>query len=210
MKKNEIFRLGQCCLLICLILQSCYKNETKFYEDEQSPGLSIFSDKANNVMSCYINDKPWRTNDRIFRGGIGVFGGTHYEVYFNHQITTSTQDTLMITWYGRFENDSTNTLPTIRLVLPVSKSFSYTDFNSFQGKRLTVDTTNGYFSFSNASSYNVMKGSGTIYFHFAELDTVATGIYTGRMSGIFEADFGSIKINKARFDHSIDDAQLGF
>lgn len=169
--------------------------------------MSIFSDKADNVMSCYIDDKPWKTFDRTFGG----FSPTsHYEAYITRQITSAAEDTLTISWLGRLEANNSDSFYEISIVLPVSKNFTYADFNNLQGKRLTLDTTNGFFMVSDPSLYNGIKGSGSIYFHFAKLDNISSNVYSGRMSGIFEADLGSIKIRSGRFDHSIDPEQVRF
>ena len=80
----------------------------------------------------------------------------------------------------------------------------YKDFNSLEGKRLIIDKVKNYFSYLGS------KGSGNIYFHFAHLDSIQTDYYRGRMSGLFDADLGSIKITNGRFDHDILPEQVHF
>ena len=59
-----------------------------------------------------------------------------------------------------------------------------------------------------SSLYNPVKGSGSIYFHTAQLDSISPGNYKGIISGIFEADIGSFKISSGRFDHGLDEGEL--
>jgi hypothetical protein len=156
-------------------------------------------------MSCYINSRPWKTFDRTLGG---LTGRGDYETFITRKVTSGTLDTLLISWFGGLEGVSNDSFYQISLVLPVSKSFTYSDFNKMQGTRLALDTTNGFFTTSDVSLYNEVKGVGNIYFHFAELDSVAFNTYRGRLSGLFEADLGSIKIRSGRFDHVLDPDQV--
>jgi len=203
MRKNNAVVLSYV-LLLCIFLASC--DATTFYEDEQDPGLSIFSDNSNNVMSCYVDSMVWKTFDRTFGG----FAPAHYETSITRLNTVGVQDTLVLTWYGDFADDSNQSLSEIIVALPIAKNFTYNDFNNLQGKRITLDGTNGFFTSLNLGVNNDVKGTGNIYFHFAELKNISVNLYQGRMSGIFDADIGTIQIRKGRFDHEIDPSQVRF
>ena len=196
-------------LLITFIITGCTKNETRYYADAEDEGIAIFSNNGNNLLTCFIDNKPWRTVDRTVT--IIFSSGTNYEVDIRKQVTNSIKDTLIIRWLGYYAaNDSSQ--GTLNLILPVAKNFSYKDFAALQGQRLHIDTTNGYFttSISNLNLSN-SKGSGDIYFNIAKLDSIGTGGgYFGKMSGLFDANFSSFKITRGRFDHIIEPPQVHF
>lgn len=182
-------------MAISTILMSCEKNYTVFLEDDDAEDLSVFSDNGNNVMTCYINGKSFRTKDRIVRYGFYAHDDT--EINLSKYVFDADSDTLIIRWQA---NPSSPEPSSISLVLPVKKDFSYNDFNAFNGKRLAVDGVNGYFMIN---QYSWEKGTGNIYFHQASLlqnDPDGTGSH---FSGIFEATLPSYKITRGRFDHSL-------
>lgn len=203
MLKNNRSKVSLALFLCCFMLPSCYKDLTHFYEDPQTPGLSIFSDKANNIMTCYIDGQLWRTYDRRTAG---FSTPPFYEVFVTKIAGTATEDTLMINWLGRGNNNFYELI----LKLSMPKNFTSKDFNSLQGKRLHIDTTNGYFTNSEYYQTANLVGTGNIYFHLAELNSIGLNSYQGRMSGLFDADFGAIKIGNGRFDHEIDSSQVNF
>lgn len=198
--KIEIYKIGYACLLLFVLVTGCTKNETHFYDDREAPGLGIFSNTGNNVFTCYIDGKAWRTQAR--RWGLGV-GGVQptLEVRISRQPIDSLTDFLDITWYGSYYGDLYS--PTyISLYISVPKNFSQADFVSWQGQRLTIDGINSYFQIGLGS--NAQIGSGTIYFNLLELNNVS------RMSGLLEADFGTVKLTSGRFDHNLDDGVITF
>ncbi len=195
------------------LLIGCSKNDTNYFADTENDGIAIFSNTGNNLLTCFINGKPWRTEDRI------VFlispPRARYEMYITKQVTSSLQDTLTIQWTGYYTADR-NTPSYLSLTLPVAKTFGYKNLAALQGQRLQIDTTNGFFS-SYTSGVNMpgtnissRKGAGNIYFKTAEFDSIGPGIYSGKMSGLFDADFVSAKITKGRFDHLIAPEQVLF
>ena len=194
-------------LNVTFILSSmvgCSRDETNYYPDREAAGLSIFSDNSNNVMSCYIDGKPWRTHSRV----ISLFSRWPYEVYIIKDKTNSALDSLAIQWTGHYAGDENKT-GYISLTLPVAKNFTRKDFSAFKGKRINVTINNGFFTTSIAGlNLSNTKGSGTVYFHSAQIDSVAPGVYSGTLSGLFEADFNSFKIVKGRFDHEITPQQI--
>ncbi len=212
MKKNSVIIYCFAFLFSCFILISCSQNYTQFYADNQAPDLAIFSDNANNIMTCYINGHPWRTFDRVS----AVFGANGFEINIQRITSQSFQDTLLISWKGNFKDTSHIDLGWISFVLPVTKNFSYKDFNNLQGKRLVLNTANGFFTaYGFINFYNInyilhysTQGSGSIYFHTAQLDSISPGNYQGMISGIFEANIGSFKISNGRFDHGLDPGEL--
>ncbi|HRP55287.1 hypothetical protein [Agriterribacter sp.] len=180
-------------LAIAIVFVSCRKNHTVFVEDNDAKNLSVFSDRGNNVMSCYINGSPFRTQDRIT--GI-LFGRSDYDINLRKNNLATDNDTLIVSWFAdgqSYEHYS------IELILSVKKGFSYTDFNLLEGKRLAIDGVNGYFVLDHKSGE---KGTGSIYFHRAFLiSNDSTEI--SRFSGIFEAMLPSYRITKGRFDHTL-------
>ena len=196
------------CLLSLAFLTGCRKDETHYYPDNDFPGTAIFSNKGNNVFSCFINGVPWRTIDRK----IGGFGGSTYEVRITRQNFDSLTDQLSITWLGHYNYD-TYGLGSIGLVLSVAKTFSMADFSALQGKRLTIDGVNSYFEaqVDDTNYGDSLRGSGSIYFNTVILNPgVTNGGSQGRISGLLEADFDSVKLTSGRFDHNLDAAQVFF
>lgn len=186
------------------ILFSC--NQTEFYADPQANGLGIFSNTGNNLMSGYIQNEPWRTRDR--KTG-GFLGSPTFELYINKQITSGPTDNLIFTWYV---NPTTNNTLNgdIALVLAVPKNFGYKELSALKGQRLALDTLNGHFSFSTPQT-NLIKGSGNIYFHDMQIDSIGPNNFTGRMSGLMDAKFGiNLILSKGRFDHTLTAAQIQF
>jgi hypothetical protein len=200
-KKNLLF------LLLGFIIMGCSKNYTNYYADAEDNGIAIFSNTGNNILSCFIDGKPWRTVDRTISG----FSPRQiYEVDITKYSTNSLLDSLIITWRGyytanNFSNGSLN------LIIPVAKNFSYKDFSALQGQRLQIDTATAFFATSiSGLNINNTKGKGNIYFHSVQLDSIGAGSYMGKMSGLFEADFGTFKITRGRFDHLLDPQNVRF
>lgn len=187
----------------------CTKETSHYYPDKQTPGTAIFSNTGNNVLSCFIDGRPWQTISRSVV--IALFSRPIYEVYIQKQITGSTLDTLSILWEGHYNNDQ-NGRQFISLVLPVAKNFSLSDLSAMEGKRISIDSSNGFFTvdLQGVSQSGNQRGKGTIYFNRLRFDSSGTGYHSGRMAGIFEADFGSFKITSGRFDHNLDAAQVRF
>ena len=191
---------------IVFSLLGCYKNYTKNYNDAETPGLSIFSNKGNNILSCFIDGKPWRTIDRI---KFEISSRVRYEVDVRKERTSSLLDTLVINWIGYYiGNDSTP--GNLRLLIAVPKNFNYRNFSALQGQRLLIDTTNNGFFSTSITGLNTgnNKGNGSIYFHTALLDSIGPDKYIGNMSGLIEANFPSFKITKGRFDESLDGGNI--
>ncbi len=185
-------------------LFSC--KQTEFYADPQATGLGIFSNTGNNLMSGYIQNEPWRTIDRTTGG---FLGRPTYELFIEKQITSGSKDNLIFTWYGY--PSANNTLNgDVSLVLSVPKNFGYRELSALKGQRIALDTTNGYFRFSSGQP-NTGKGTGNIYFHNMQVDSIGPNNFTGHMSGLLDAKFSSslILIN-GRFDHNITAPQIQF
>jgi hypothetical protein len=206
MMKNNNLLFSALLFFFSSILFSCTADQTEFYPDAQANGLGIFSNTDNNLMSCYIQNEPWRTRNRISGG---FLGNTTYELFINRQITSGVSDNLIFTWY--VNHTSNNALNgDISLVLSVPKNFGYRELSSLKGQRMALDTTNGYFTFSSTLS-NFSKGTGNIYFHNIQVDSIGPNNFTGRMSGLLDAKFGSsLILSNGRFDHNITAAQIQF
>jgi hypothetical protein len=207
MKNNILPGLFYLLASYCIIT-GCTKNYTKYYADAETPGLAIFSNYNNNILTCFVDGRPWRTDSRVISG---FSARTNYEVYVRKYSTNSLQDTLLFNWFGYFEGNQFGG-GNIGLVLPVSKNFSFNELNTLQGQRLNIDSAvNGFFSTSIGSLYNSgAKGNGSIYFNTAKFDSIAPNLYQGSISGLFEANFGSFKITKGRFDHFLEPNQIQF
>jgi len=195
----ERYKIGYACLLLSIFITGCSGNSTFFYPDKENSGLGIFSNTGNNVFSCYVNGNPWRTQDRKWSSGVASSSHT-YEINISKQYTDSPTTLLSIIWYRSYFDQ-------ISLFVSVPRNFSYADFATWQGKRLSIDGVNSYFTMQVDGYNNTGLGLGTIYFNklnFDNMDSAFGNEVTGRMSGLLEVDFGSVKITSGRFDHNLD------
>lgn len=183
-----------------IVFASCRKNHTVFVEEDNAEDLSIFSDRGNNVMSCYINGKPFRTQDRITGA---LFRRDDYDIGFRRDNSAVDNDTLIVSW---FSGNLAYEHYTVDLILSVKKNFSYNDFNQLEGKRLIIDGVNGYFMIDHKLDE---KGVGNIYFHRAFL-IPNDSMDISRFSGIFEATLPSYNITRGRFDHTLPSRVVSF
>ncbi|MBX3239007.1 MAG: hypothetical protein KIT80_09515 [Chitinophagaceae bacterium] len=190
MRSNKIILL----LLVAGVV-SCSKNETVFYKDDRSEPLAVFSDDGNNVMSCYLNGKPFVTVERKLYYGLLSTGSQELSIKLL-AFQSMDSDTLRISWYSRYSS--------IDMVLAIKKEFRVGDLNDFSGERISLDGTNGYFK------YDGQKGTGHVYFHTIMVDRNDDIGIRGRISGLFEATGASFQITKGRFDHSLNDRILTF
>ncbi len=208
--KKSIRNLFSYWMVICpvFIFISCYKNDSNFYADGENEGLAIFSNTGNNLLTCFVGNKAWRTVDRtssIFRPF-----GPRYEVDITKQITNSPMDTLRFNWTGYFTPDR-NSFGYLSLALPIEKNFGLRNLAAFNGRRFKIDSTSGLFSFySSNTSLNLNNGTGNIYFHKVAFDSISPNSYIGTISGLFDADFNATKITKGRFDHNINSDNVWF
>lgn len=186
MKRNTIRLLTVS--IAASTLTSCTMNHTRFFEDNEAENLSVFTDKGFNVMSCYIDGIPYKTNDRKTYTGWG--GGRSYEIYLRKMVS-DTADALHFSWGN------------IKLVL-VKEKFVIADFNQLEGQRIVVNGANGYFQ------VGPEQGTGTIYFHKATLAEVATGGFGGHIAGLFEITTPSTVVTNGRFDHSLETENTWF
>lgn len=206
--KNKNCYIAACWLLLSC-LTGCEKNESFYYSDNDYPGVAIFSNTGYNVLSCFMDGTPWKTLAR--RTGDG-FGAVYISELAMRRIkTTSLLDTLLITW--RSSDDNTIQYDII-LTLPIEKQFQWKDIAAFQGKRIIIDSTNGYFSLGQYyNSYTSFNGKGVIYFNTARIDSLSPDYTTGRISGLLEAHFYpgtplAHNITSGRFDDNITAAEL--
>lgn len=205
MKNNNI-------LLIVLLFffsgiqYKCTVNHTEFYADGQADGLAIFSNTDNNLMSCYVQNQPWRTRNRVVGG---FLSSPTYELFISKQVTSGITDNLIFNWY--VDANVTNSVNSdISLVLSVPKNFGYRELSALKGQRVALDSINGYFRF-NPIIANSSKGVGNIYFHNIRIDSMGPNNFTGRMSGLVDAKFsGGLIISNGRFDHEITANQIQF
>jgi len=201
---------GLFCIFACFVLScvSCKKAETHYYEDPNNSGIGIFSNTGNNVMSCYIGGKPWRTYDRYntVYGNPGQFEVEIYKIQ-----NAGLMDSLRFDWWGSFRDNSPGGYISLQLAVPAG--FGYADFKLLDGKRIKIDSTlNGYF-FSNTDGIfnNLKKRNGNIYFNTANMDSVALPVAgEGRMSGLFDVQLDTTSISNGRFDHNLTRYQVHF
>lgn len=192
-------------ILAAIFLTGCHKNLTKDFPDADAPGLTVFSDKSYNILSCYINGRSWKTRDRTSCSGcIGGSSRTRYELNIYKTGTGFLNDTLSFVWEGGFLDNKTQG-HYLKLTLSVKKDFDKNDFSALQDQRIIIDSTsNGYFS-TDANGTNILlKGNGNIYFHKATFDS------TGYMSGLFDATINGQQITKGRFDEALTFENVSF
>lgn len=201
-------RIQLAALLIGAALTGCTIEYTNYYPDGQEEGLAIFSNTGNNLMTGYANGVPWQTMPRSV--SVVISSSKRYEIIIRKQNFNGLLDTLAFQWTGAAGANG-NSRGDVSLSLVMPKGFGYKEFNALQGKRIAVNLANGYFN-STISSINPgnVQGTGVVYFHTASLDSIAPGVYTGKMSGLAEADFNGIKFTKGRFDHTINSDQVFF
>lgn len=186
-------------LLGLILFVSCDSNHTVFFEDPDNNGLSVFSNKSNNIASAYFGDAIWRTRDRVS----SIFSNPSYEIYIHKQVTSSASDTLFIVWYGRLPNQNNQQQVTIYFAKTIPKDFRAIDLVSFKGQRLIADGISSYFKINGYPATPTEKGTGSIYFHMVDIQLNSQADGSGRIAGLFEADFTNLKIKKGRFDHSL-------
>lgn len=187
-----------------LMLTGCSKSLSNYIEDDQTPGLSIFSDKGFNILSCYVDGVRWRTVDRLQYLNSSEPPDIYYELTINKAAQSGSNDTLVFLWEGHF-NDPYINRRYLKLTLSVKKDFNKKDFSALQGKRLVIDSTsNGYFSTDINGANMELKGNGAIYFHTAAFDS------TGNMAGLFETNINGMKFTKGRFDEDLDMRNVHF
>ncbi|MBS1948125.1 MAG: hypothetical protein JST47_10195 [Bacteroidetes bacterium] len=188
--------------IFLIFFDSCTRNETHYYPDISTNGLSIFSNTGNNAFSCLINGQPWRTVNRT-----SGWGGTRYEVRMAKLIRDSLNALLTITWQGNFLGYDNSYGGYISLNFSVPVNFSINDFNSWQGKRLIIDGVNNYFEAQLPSISGA--GKGTVYFDQAFLQKDSAG-FSGRISGLLEAELSLGQLTSGRFDHILDPGNVYF
>ena len=189
--------------LITISLFGCEKNNTIFFEDAEKNGLGIFSNKGNNLFSCYVNNTAWLTRSRV-----SSLGFTYYEVGIGKQKLGTIKDTLIFTW--KFASIYTDDYKVITLNIAVDSSFTYKDFKTvFNNKRIVIDSTvNGYFKTSinstliNGRTPNT-KGNGVIFFQAAALNILTYKGDENTMAGLLSAKIGTNVITDGRFDHDL-------
>jgi hypothetical protein len=76
------------------LLTGCSRNDTRYFADAEDPGIAIFSSTGNNLLSCFIDGKPWRSISRTTGGFAGLV--TNYEIDIFKQVTGTVKDTLVI------------------------------------------------------------------------------------------------------------------
>ncbi|MFT3934810.1 MAG: hypothetical protein QM726_14390 [Chitinophagaceae bacterium] len=207
--KNKSYYFFISLVLLILAFAGCRKVESHYYADETTPGTAIFTNTGNNVMTTLFNGHPWRTVERS-SGGVGLGSGYTTELQIIKLKTASTLDTLVITWKSDDYNQDNYD---ISLVLPVAKNFTWNNFSSFQGKRFTIDSTNGFFALTHDyynfyNQLNLTAGKGSVYFNTAYLDSSSvSGVgFRGRISGLLEASINANGINAVISSGRFDDA----
>jgi hypothetical protein len=195
-------------LTTIILFAGCDKNDTRFFEDTEKNGLSIFSNKGNNVLTAYVNGTVWKTRDRIISG---YTYRPDYEINLQKQKTNTQRDTLIFTWNG--SNDNNYNYNTIALHIAVDSSFTYKDFKTiFSGKRLLIDSSvNGYFTANiNTQTITSVRGNGVIFFQAADIDINSTQISNNKMAGLLSAKIGNNIITDGRFDHALNGLIFNF
>jgi hypothetical protein len=192
-------RLTMLAMGCSLLLLSCEKNSTRYFTDPNSKEQAIFSNTGNNLMTCFIQGKPWRTTDRTSGG---VFTPVDVsEMYINYLNTTTANDTLILEWQGYYTSDTLATITSSVFVkLPVPNGFTKQQFAQFKGQRLSLDGSNGY-GMVYAPGINEPYCKVNIYFHDAGLLRTANARDSGMLSGLLTMSAPSFSLTNGRFDH---------
>jgi len=195
-------------IMAAVLLAGCRENLTKYYEDPQNQPLAIFSNKGNNILSCYLNGAPWRTINRLTGGFLSP---SVTELVMYKQTDSSSQTSLVFRWNGFLVQQPLSMLPgTITLYLKVPQNFSKDDISSLQGQRILLDSSNYFVTQVNGYEGISQPGSGSVYFNKASYDSTAGGAYSGELSGLLEAAFPGFALTNGRFDHQLSSWQVGF
>ena len=96
MKKVNLTCMAACSFLV-ILFTGCIKNDTNFYEDADNKGLSILSNRGNNIMSCYVQNQSWITDDRILTSGFAL-GRPVFEIYISSEVLSPTERFLNFSW----------------------------------------------------------------------------------------------------------------
>jgi hypothetical protein len=192
--------------------------DRNFYPDQYNPGLSRFTARGYGIVSAYINDSPYvnpYTTGYSFYGPVGI-GNTQVALNINH--TSTTYDTLEISWEVTPNFSATSYYygySYINLYMPIPKSFSESDLLSWRLKRFpeddTAETVSVGINSNNYSNNTPLLGPGSIY--FVRLDPEGTGIAPQPyvFSGLFQGTAGNgAHITKGRFDFSITPSTLNY
>lgn len=197
------FLVGLVMLLVVGSSFTCVKNLTDYYADPADTTLAIFSNLGFNLMTCLVNNKPWKTKDR----NNYPLGPARYEVSITNDTNDPLSDSLHFRWTGGFANDNVKA-DDIELVLPVKKGFKAADLRDFQGQRFDLDGNKGYFKATLTGIGQQLRGTGHIYFNKFTYDlTFAT---ESIMAGLLDANFITFKLESGRFDHSLSSLVVTF
>jgi hypothetical protein len=203
MKKN--FNSLLFIVLSMMLLESLTCKRQNLYPDIDDPGLSRFTSYGYNTATEYINGSPYINPFSVFTG--------NDLAYVQKIETNSTFDTLSLSW-EIVTNDST--LPfnpsykTISFLMPVSKTFSESDFLALNGQRFASNTNTVTIQEFNDTTFATLSGTANIYFVKVDSDYSA-GEEKIAFSGLFDGNIGdSILITKGRFDFDISKSGFNF
>lgn len=187
-----------------IFIAACDQSDTRFFEDPDNNGLSLFSNKTNNIASAYFNGEVWRTRDRVY----DLISYPSYELYIRKEITATASDTLIFEWPGYYLNQNDERQIYLYFAMAIPKNFRAADLVSLKGRRLYADGITSYFKVRGSSLLPTNKGIGTIYFHMTEIQLNPQADGNGKIAGLFEASIGNLKITKGRFDHNLDPSHV--
>jgi hypothetical protein len=200
--KSITYKLLPC--LLILYLAGCTKRN--FFPDEDDPGLSNLTSYGYNIATNYINKVPYINPYKN-----SIFGALNYAPTLSKIVTSSAFDTLCLSWPIEI-NDSSNAFyhspyQSISLLMPVTKSFTQTDFLALSGQRFSSNTNK-----ATLNNYrDTLSGSSNIYFVKINVDQSNSSTKHFTISGLFNGNIGdSILITKGRFDFNIDAGNINF
>jgi hypothetical protein len=204
MKKYNSF-ICICCA--CILLTSCEKTNTSYYEDPENNNTAIFSNKGFNLFTCFVNAVPWRTSDRKT---FAFFSRPTFEIDIQKIRTNTVKDSLLFKW-NRYDING-GFYERLELILVVDSSFTAANFmNTFEGKRISVDSSaNGYFTTNigipnSNNPIQYKKGNGVIFFQKASINAT-----NGIIAGLLEAKIRDQHITNGRFDHEVNETMVNF
>lgn len=194
-------------LVLMLCVSAC--TPKPFFEDQDDPGLTRFTDRGLNAGSAYINGNAWRT------GYSSLIGQDALLVADTNAVG---KDTLYLSFQGEYSPallapSGWQNLPFVIFALPTKKNLTLNEWLSWNGRLFPADTTTVTVYLCNSPLPQpgltaFVRGTGSLY--FTKLFRSTNPLEVG-MVGLFDGKIGdSIEIRKGRFDFRLNESSFTF